>query len=43
MLYTWKLIKNKFRFADIQVHHTYHTTREKSPVVFLCPEGGGLS
>ena len=31
-----------FRFVELQVNHLYSTTREKSPVVFLCPEGGGF-
>nr|DAL81794.1 MAG TPA: hypothetical protein [Caudoviricetes sp.]DAO90341.1 MAG TPA: hypothetical protein [Caudoviricetes sp.] len=30
---------NKFLFVNLQVTHFHSTTREKSPVVFLCPEG----
>ena len=32
----------QFRFVEQQTNHFYYTTREKSPVVFLCPEGGGF-
>ena len=32
----------QFRFVEQQTNHFYYTTREKSPVVFLCLEGGGF-
>ena len=33
-------LTDNFNFVALQINHSYHTIGEKSPVVFLCPEGG---